>query len=101
MRLNKLFENIKTTAVSGTLDHEISGLSYDSRKTSKGDIFFALPGSRTDGNLYIKEALSRGACALVSEQMPPPAPFGIAATWIPVPDEVKYDYGLIADSEDA
>lgn len=86
MRLNELFKDIPKTAVAGTLDHEIPGFSHDSRRISNGEIFFALPGSRTDGNLHIKEALSKGACAIVSEQMPPPAPFGIASTWIQVPD---------------
>jgi UDP-N-acetylmuramoyl-L-alanyl-D-glutamate--2,6-diaminopimelate ligase len=40
-----------------------------------GTVFFALPGLRADGALYIDEAMSRGAVAVVTQKMPahPPA----------------------------
>jgi UDP-N-acetylmuramoyl-L-alanyl-D-glutamate--2,6-diaminopimelate ligase len=65
MRLDKL-----TTGVSGIIlerggDLEVAGVAYHSRRVEKGDLFFAIPGFATDGHLYIREALERGAGGLV------------------------------------
>lgn len=40
-------------------------IKIDSREVSPGDIFWALPGERTDGHAYIDEAIDRGAKVLV------------------------------------
>lgn len=62
-------------AVKGGLDRPISGLAMDSRRVVPGNLFFALPGRRTDGAAFIDEAVSRGAGAVVAQSMPshPPA----------------------------
>ncbi len=44
----------------------MNGISYDSRKVSSGNLFVALKGQRFDGALCAKEALSKGAVALIS-----------------------------------
>ena len=49
----------------GDLDQEVKGLSYDSRKVGPGDIFFAVPGEKTDGHDFIAEAVRRGAAGVV------------------------------------
>ena len=41
-------------------------LSTDSRYTQPGDLFFALSGEITDGHLYIKHALGKGARGIVA-----------------------------------
>ena len=41
---------------------------YDSRTDKKGYIFVCVKGYRTDGHLYIDDALSRGAVGLVVER---------------------------------
>lgn len=38
----------------------------DSRAAGPGSLFFPLPGSRTDGHLYLEDALSRGAAGFVA-----------------------------------
>jgi UDP-N-acetylmuramoyl-L-alanyl-D-glutamate--2,6-diaminopimelate ligase len=48
-------------------DRLVSGIEYDSRRVSSGDLFFAFAGARVDGRSFAKQALSRGACAVVSE----------------------------------
>jgi len=45
----------------------ISGLSFDSSKCKRGNIFFAIKGLNHDGNKYIKEAIDRG-CKVVVHQ---------------------------------
>ncbi|MDR3125401.1 MAG: UDP-N-acetylmuramoyl-tripeptide--D-alanyl-D-alanine ligase [Endomicrobium sp.] len=43
----------------------IKGVSIDSRTIVKDDIYFAIKGSRYDGHDFIKNAVSRGACAVI------------------------------------
>ncbi len=54
----------------GDLDRPISGLAMDSRRVLPGNLFFALPGRRTDGTSFIDEAIQRGAVAIVAEKIP-------------------------------
>ncbi len=39
---------------------------FDTREIKGGELFWALPGSRTHGNSYIQEALSKGAIGAIS-----------------------------------
>jgi len=58
----------------------VAGLAYDSRRVAPGYLFFAFPGSRTDGRRFAGDALARGAAAVVSESE---APEGLSP-WIAV-----------------
>jgi UDP-N-acetylmuramoyl-L-alanyl-D-glutamate--2,6-diaminopimelate ligase len=60
---------------------DVAGLAYDSRGVKKDFLFFAFRGSREDGTGFAQEAMSRGACAVVSE-LPQPANF--TGRWIEV-----------------
>jgi len=53
-------------------DREISGIAYDSRRAAPGYLFVAIQGEKTDGNLFVAEAVARGAAAVLSEQPRPP-----------------------------
>ena len=44
----------------------ISNLVFDSREVKKNSLFFALPGTHTDGNNYIEQAILAGANAVAS-----------------------------------
>ena len=45
-----------------------SGISSDSSKVKKNDIFFAIKGNKYDGNNYIDTAIRKGAKIIVSEK---------------------------------
>jgi UDP-N-acetylmuramoyl-L-alanyl-D-glutamate--2,6-diaminopimelate ligase len=45
----------------------ITGLGYDSRDASPGDLFFALSGKQGHGGRFVGDALERGAVALLSD----------------------------------
>jgi UDP-N-acetylmuramoyl-tripeptide--D-alanyl-D-alanine ligase len=53
-----------------SLFKESTGVSTDSRKVEKGQLFFALWGDNYNGNKYASEALSRGAiCAVIDDPL--------------------------------
>ena len=46
--------------------HYFSGLSFNSLKCKKDNIFFAIKGNKTDGNKFIDAAIKRGAKTIIS-----------------------------------
>ncbi len=46
--------------------HYFSGLSFNSLKCKKNDIFFAIKGKKVDGNRFIDHAIKKGAKTIVS-----------------------------------
>ena len=82
--LSDLLAPDEIAASRGPLDRAISGLVMDSRRVVPGNVFFALPGLRTDGAVHVAEALSRGAVAIVSAAEPAAAPAKV--TFIQVAD---------------
>jgi UDP-N-acetylmuramoyl-L-alanyl-D-glutamate--2,6-diaminopimelate ligase len=83
-KLSDYFREDEIIAVKGSLDRPISGIVMDSRRVVPGNLFFALPGLRTDGASYIDEAISRGAVAVVTGRMPLSTPTKV--TFIHVAD---------------
>ncbi len=61
----------------------VTSLAYDSRQAAAGSVFVALRGLQADGAAFARDALARGAIAIVAES-PPPA--GVTAYWLQVPD---------------
>ena len=70
VKLSDLFTEDDVAAVRGTLDRPISGVVIDSRRVAPGNLFFALPGIRSDGARFIDEAIERGAHAVVCSAFP-------------------------------
>ena len=59
----------------------VAGLEYDSRRVEKDFVFFAFPGARADGRTFARDAVARGASAIVSES---PAPEAFSSPWVEV-----------------
>ena len=70
VKLSELFLAGEMVAVRGSLDRPISGIVMDSRRVAPGNLFFALPGLRSDGAKFIDEAIQRGAVAVVATSLP-------------------------------
>ena len=45
-----------------------SGISFNSSKVKKKNIFFAIKGNKFDGNNYIDKAIKKGASVIVTEK---------------------------------
>ncbi len=64
----------------------ITSLTHDSRKVKPGSLFFALSGSQTDGFLYARQAVRKGAVAVLSEK---PQPADLKTNWIQTRNAVQ------------
>jgi UDP-N-acetylmuramoyl-L-alanyl-D-glutamate--2,6-diaminopimelate ligase len=90
MRLREFLPLEKVEEAEGNLDQEVTGLTYDSRRVSAGEVFFAIPGEKVDGHRFIPQALKSGAAGIVvahREAWPP------GTTWIRTKD-VRRAMGL-------
>ncbi|MBI5503351.1 MAG: UDP-N-acetylmuramoyl-L-alanyl-D-glutamate--2,6-diaminopimelate ligase [Deltaproteobacteria bacterium] len=67
--LGRLVTGARSRGLRGELRADgairVRGLAYDSRRVAPGDLFFALPGTRTDGSAFVDAALAAGAVAVV------------------------------------
>lgn len=68
MKLDELIEYLKYKDLINFKNVEISGISYNSNTTKKGDIFVCLIGEHTDGHEYAQKAIDSGAVALLVEK---------------------------------
>lgn len=94
MSLAELLRAVAATRVAGSVEMPISGLRHDSREVLPGDLFFAMPGAKTDGNRHARQAFENGAVAVVSELEPPPPPAVMKGTWIQVSDIAEAMAGI-------
>ncbi|ADK81996.1 UDP-N-acetylmuramoyl-L-alanyl-D-glutamate--2,6-diaminopimelate ligase [Sediminispirochaeta smaragdinae] len=65
--LSAITGDINIEARNGKTDALISGLSYDSRTTCRGDLYFALPGLHADGHAFVEQAIAAGARAVIHQ----------------------------------
>jgi UDP-N-acetylmuramoyl-L-alanyl-D-glutamate--2,6-diaminopimelate ligase len=82
-KLSALFEGVVASVPASAADLDIRQVACDSRKVQPRALFFALHGAKADGNAFIRDAVSRGAVAIASEDAAPAAmPSSVA--WIRV-----------------
>lgn len=60
-----------------------AAVTHDSRRVMPGGLFVAITGAKTDGNLYVGEAMRRGVLAVISDKTKPSDFSGI---WLQVAD---------------
>jgi UDP-N-acetylmuramoyl-L-alanyl-D-glutamate--2,6-diaminopimelate ligase len=85
MDLNEVLSGIAATRQPGNTAASavahISGVACDSRAVAPGNLFFALPGAKADGNQFVGAAIAAGALAIASA-MPRPANVPAHIEWI-------------------
>ena len=80
MRLKALLSGVALLGGFADEDVEISGISYDTRTIQPGELFVALTGYKTDGHRFLREAVEKGAAAVICHKPPEePGPWLIAA----------------------
>ena len=70
MKLAEMLKDIKVLELAADVNSEVSGISYDSRRTKPGDMFVAISGFESDGYAYIPSAIENGACVILCDRVP-------------------------------
>ena len=65
MELKKILTGIKDIKTKGDLEIDIPNICNNSKQIKKGDMFIAIKGFESDGHEYIKEAIDKGAKAVM------------------------------------
>ena len=86
--LRALLEGVQVRSGLPAKELMIRQVANDSRKVHPGALFVAIHGVATDGNLYAKDAASRGAVAVLSEDAAP-VEWPAATPWIQVNESRK------------
>jgi UDP-N-acetylmuramoyl-L-alanyl-D-glutamate--2,6-diaminopimelate ligase len=83
MRLSALIHGLGVEVLGGPgTDPEISGVAHDSRTVEPGDLFVATVGQRFDGRAFVRDAVAKGAVAVLG-----PAPRGeVDVPWVVTED---------------
>ena len=68
MQLADLIQGLNAKSIQGSVDREITGVRYDSRRVTPGNLFVAVRGAAFDGHSFIEQAIDKGAVAVVGEQ---------------------------------
>ena len=68
MQLAELLKDWPCTVTGGSIRTMISGIEDYAQAVKPGDIFVVRKGAKTTGSRFVKEALERGAVAIVSEE---------------------------------
>ncbi len=70
MKLFDLLKDIGVLETNADAGMEITGVSYDSRKTAPGHLFVAVTGYAADGHRFIPMAAEKGAACVLCERVP-------------------------------
>ncbi len=68
--LKDILYKVSLTSSFGSMDMEVRGISFDSRKVDRGFVFVAVAGTLSDGHAFIQKAIDGGASAIVCERLP-------------------------------
>jgi UDP-N-acetylmuramoyl-L-alanyl-D-glutamate--2,6-diaminopimelate ligase len=69
-KLSDILYKVPATALAGNTNVDVIDVQIDSRKVQKGSVFIAVRGVAVDGHQFINKAISQGAVAIISEEMP-------------------------------
>ncbi len=86
LRMWQIEAAVKGCLLQGNRETVVTGVAIDSRRVEDGQLFFALPGARTDGHRYLEDAWQRGAAAAVVSS---PVSAAAGRTLLLVPDTLQ------------
>ncbi len=69
-KLRDILYGVSLKQVTGSTELDVSGICFDSRKAGPGVLFIAVPGTVSDGHIFIDQVIDQGAVAIVCETMP-------------------------------
>ena len=70
MQLQEVLYGVGIKSLVGSTGLEVTALEFDSRKAGRGDVFFAIKGTLSDGHDYIDTTINAGVRVVVCEDLP-------------------------------
>tara|TARA_B100001939_G_scaffold342490_1_gene353706 strand:- start:1595 stop:3049 length:1455 start_codon:yes stop_codon:yes gene_type:complete len=70
MHLEQLLDKVDIISVHGNQDIKLNNIEFNSNKISKNDLFVAIKGEKFNGHIFIDDAISNGAIAIVVSEVP-------------------------------
>tara|TARA_B100000674_G_scaffold167272_1_gene134681 strand:- start:176 stop:1630 length:1455 start_codon:yes stop_codon:yes gene_type:complete len=70
MHLKQLLNKVDVISVHGNQDIKVNNIEFNSKKISHNDLFVAIKGEKFDGHIFINDAISNGAIAIVVSELP-------------------------------
>lgn len=68
MKLKEVMQGVGVKDWQGGEEGEVSSLAYEAQKVRQGSLFCTWKGKKSDGHAFVREAIERGAMAVVGEQ---------------------------------
>jgi len=93
LQLSELVKGLDIKSLQGSLDIDIDGIAYDSRKARQGTLFVCVEGTVVDGHLYINDAIENGTKAFLVQKKVE-APEGITIIEI---EDTRYGLAHVSD----
>jgi UDP-N-acetylmuramoyl-L-alanyl-D-glutamate--2,6-diaminopimelate ligase len=91
MMWNDLTAILAVRAKGGAGNPAITDVTCDSRMVGPGSLYVSIPGFKVNGDTFIKAALDKGACAVISENPQPDCP----VAWAQI-DNTRRNLGIIS-----
>jgi UDP-N-acetylmuramoyl-L-alanyl-D-glutamate--2,6-diaminopimelate ligase len=70
MQIEEILKGIDIVSLTGKANAIISNIEFDSRRVTRGSLFVAVKGYKTDGHDFINAAVASGASAIICEILP-------------------------------
>jgi UDP-N-acetylmuramoyl-L-alanyl-D-glutamate--2,6-diaminopimelate ligase len=70
MKIKDIIGYIHGRHLSGTLESDFDSIAYDSRRVKEHSLFIAVSGYTHDGHSFISDAINRGACCIIGQNIP-------------------------------
>lgn len=81
--LSELLEGVEVLHVQGTQQLMVQHIAMDSREARPGGMFIAAKGTRSDGHMFIDNAIQNGARVIVCETPPVGLPAEVVCVKVP------------------
>lgn len=82
VKLKDILYDLDILNIKGPREVEVKDIKFDSREIKRGDMFFAIKGTKTNGHKYILPAVNNGASVIICEEFPQKMP--LETTYIKV-----------------
>lgn len=68
--LRDILYGVRIDKIAGNTNMAIDSITMDSRRVGNFSLFVAIRGTQTDGHTYVEQAISKGAVAVICEEIP-------------------------------